>query len=99
VKLIGAYIVAALTFLITVAAGVLIVMQSGHDYLFSVFSWRWSVNGALGLLVAVLFGVAVPFLLKALFKCVMVIARNKGDKPKAKAAAPTPTPTPSSPDA
>ena len=97
-KLIGAYIVAVLTFLITVAAGVLIVMQSGNDWEFSVFSWDWQTSGALALLAAVVFGVAVLFLLKALFRCVMIIAKNKSSKgtPKAKAAAaPVPTPTPS----
>ena len=103
-KLIGAYIVGILTFLIAVVAGVLIVMQSGNDWEFSVFSWDWQTSGALALLAAVIFGVAVPFLLKALLRCVMLIAKNKSatnkvNKAAAKAAAPVPTPTPSSTDA
>lgn len=88
-KLIGAYVVAVLAFLLTVAAGVLIVMQSANDWQFSALQWDWSINASLTLLGAVLVGIAVPFLFKALFRSVMVIARHKQGRPGSTSTAPT----------
>jgi uncharacterized integral membrane protein len=99
VKLIGAWIAGVLTFLLAAAGGALIAMQSAAEWKISVINWKWEVNGAVALMAAALFGVAMPFLLKAMFRCGGFIMKSKSaakklDKAVAKAAAPVPTPTP-----
>ena len=67
VKVIASYVAAVVAGLIIIAAGILLGLQWGNDCVFSLFGKNTVMNTALALLLAVVFGVLLPFLLRLLW--------------------------------
>jgi hypothetical protein len=70
-------VAAVLTGLVVIAAGILLGLQWGNDCEFSLFGKSMEMNTALALLLAIVFGVMLPFLLRLLWVSFKTINRAR----------------------
>ncbi len=101
-KLIFAYAGAIVCGLVALAAALLTVLQWGNDAEFSLFGKNLDdMNTALLIVLSMAFGVGLPWLLKGLLSCALMIGHSRResaalDKAVAKSASKqSPVPTPS----
>ena len=76
-KVIASYVAAVLTGLVVIAAGILLGLQWGNDCAFSLFGKNTQMNTSLALLIAMAFGVLLPFLLRLLWASFKTINRQR----------------------
>ena len=76
-KLIGAYVTAALSGLVALAAALLIVLQWGNTGDFSLFGKNVKAPTALIMLGSIAFGAAMPYLIKLLWRSSQTIRRHR----------------------
>ena len=77
VKVIFSYVAAVLTGLVIIAAGILLGLQWGNNCAFSLFGKNTTMNTSLALLLAMAFGVLLPFLLRLLWASFKTINRAR----------------------
>ena len=78
IKLIGSYVGAVLCGLVVLLAGLLVILQWGNGADFSLFGKNYdNINTALLMVVCLAFGAMLPWLLKLLLHCVMIIRRQR----------------------
>ena len=78
IKLIGSYVGAVLCGLVVLLAGLLVILQWGNAAHFSLFGKNYdNVNTALLMLVCLAFGAVLPWLLKLLLGCAMIIGQHR----------------------
>ena len=76
-KLVGAYVGAVFSGLVLLAAALLVILQWAVSSEFSLFGKPTTVNTALLILGCVVFGALLPWLLKLLLSCAMIIGQRR----------------------
>lgn len=77
IKLVGAYVGAVFSGLVVLLAALLVILQWAVNSEFSLFGKPTTVNTALLILGCVVFGALLPWLLKLLLHCAVMIAQRQ----------------------